>query len=236
MEETKQDSTVKNTQEAAPVQSPPAPVTESLKEQQQASEPTSQTTPEAVNLITLTVKTPKEKETILIEADANVKQLKDAVGKKFAKTNEQLCLIFSGKILKEQDTLIHHGIKDGVTVHLVIKAGASTAPATAPTATPSAQEPPVNPAPAAANPFNLPFGGGGAGGLFGNLGNMGLGNSNFAEIQSQMQRQMMSDPNMMRSMLDNPMVQSLMSNPDVIREMMMGNPQMQSLVEVSSLF
>jgi ubiquilin len=65
---------------------------------------------------------------------------------------------------------------------------------------------------------------------------MGLGNSNFAEIQSQMQRQMMSDPNMMRSMLDNPMVQSLMSNPDVIREMMMGNPQMQSLVEVSSLF
>ena len=46
-----------------------------------------------------------------------------------------------------------------------------------------------------------------------------------------MQQQMMSNPDMMRQMLDNPMVQSLMSNPDVIREMMMSNPQMQSLVE-----
>ena len=48
-------------------------------------------------------------------------QLKDEVGKKFEKANEQLCLIFSGKILKDQDTLTQHGIKNGVTVHLVIK-------------------------------------------------------------------------------------------------------------------
>jgi ubiquilin len=48
-------------------------------------------------------------------------KLKDEVAKKFSKTNDQLCLIFSGKILKDQDTLIQHGIKDGVTVHLVIK-------------------------------------------------------------------------------------------------------------------
>ena len=34
---------------------------------------------------------------------------------------EQLCLIFAGKILKDPDTLIQHGIKDGLTVHLVIK-------------------------------------------------------------------------------------------------------------------
>ncbi len=43
------------------------------------------------------------------------------MGKKFNKPNEQLCLIFAGKILKDQETLIQHGIKDGVTVHLVIK-------------------------------------------------------------------------------------------------------------------
>ena len=74
----------------------------------------------------------------------------------------------------------------------------------------------------------MPFGGG----LGSNLGAFGLGNSNFAEIQAQMQQQVMSNPDMMRQMLDNPMIQSLMSNPDVIRELMMSNPQMQSLIEV----
>ena len=34
---------------------------------------------------------------------------------------EQLCLIFAGKILKDEETLASHGIKDGLTVHLVIK-------------------------------------------------------------------------------------------------------------------
>lgn len=156
------------------------------------------------------------------------------MSKKFSKTTEQLCLIFSGKILKDQEKLTHHGIKDGVTVHLVIKAAPSTA---APSRTqPASGAPQSNPAPAqqqppAANPFNLPTDGG-TGNLFANLGNLGMGNSNFAEIQSQMQQQVMQNPDMMRQMLDNPMVQSLMSNPDVIRQMMMSNPQMQSLIEV----
>ncbi len=64
-----------------------------------------------------------------------------------------------------------------------------------------------------------------------NLGSFGFGNANFAEVQSQIQQEVMSNPNLMRQMLDNPMVQSLMSNPDIIREMMMSNPQMQSLIE-----
>jgi ubiquilin len=69
------------------------------------------------------------------------------------------------------------------------------------------------------NLFNLPFGG------------LDFGNANFADMQAQMQRQVMSNPDMMRQMMDNPMVQSLMSNPDVIRELMMGNPQMRQLME-----
>ena len=58
-----------------------------------------------------------------------------------------------------------------------------------------------------------------------------MGNSNFADVQAQLQQQLMSDPNTMRQMLDNPMVQSIMSNPDVLRDIMMSNPQMQSLME-----
>lgn len=30
-------------------------------------------------------------------------------------------LIFAGKILKDGDSLLQHGVKDGLTVHLVIK-------------------------------------------------------------------------------------------------------------------
>lgn len=48
-------------------------------------------------------------------------QLKDLVAAKFGSPLEQLCLIFAGKILKDPDQLEQHGIKDGLTVHLVIK-------------------------------------------------------------------------------------------------------------------
>lgn len=48
-------------------------------------------------------------------------QFKEEVGRKFSAPIEQLCLIFAGKILKDGDTLAQHGIKDGLTVHLVIK-------------------------------------------------------------------------------------------------------------------
>ena len=171
------------------------------------------------------------------------------MGKKFSKTNEQLCLIFSGKILKDQDTLIQHGIKDGVTVHLVIKANKPNEPApssSSSSSTNTAQQPTAQTTaptstntgtPQANNLFNLPFGGGlGGSNLLNSLGSIGMGNSNFAEIQAQMQQQVMSNPDMMRQMLDNPMIQSLMSNPDVIRDLMMSNPQMQNLVEVLFVF
>ena len=70
-----------------------------------------------------------------------------------------------------------------------------TAPTTAPTTTPASGASQAN------NLFNLPFGGGSN--LLNNLGSFGMGNSNFAEIQAQMQQQVMSNPDMMRQMLDN---------------------------------
>jgi ubiquilin len=178
------------------------------------------------NLMNLTIKTPKDKEVVCVETTATVKQLKDQVGQKFAKSHEQLCLIFAGKILKDDESLQSHGIKDGLTVHLVIKL--NKPPANEPT-TPTPT--PVN----NNNLFNLPPplppSSGGGNNLLNNLSSFGMGNSNFAEIQAQMQQQVMANPEMMRQMLDNPMIQSLMSNPDVIRELMMSNPQMQNLVE-----
>lgn len=48
-------------------------------------------------------------------------QFKEVVAKQFNAQPSQLCLIFAGKIMKDQDTLGTHNIKDGLTVHLVIK-------------------------------------------------------------------------------------------------------------------
>ena len=81
-----------------------------------------------------------------------------------------MCLIFAGKILKDQETLKGHNLKDGLTVHLVIKSGSasrttqetpsnvSSNTMSQPSVTPSR---PTEPSPSS------PFGIGGLGGLAG---------------------------------------------------------------------
>ncbi|XP_054754986.1 ubiquilin-1-like [Lytechinus pictus] len=207
------------------------------------AEPTESSGTTAKDIINVVVKTPKDKETIEIKPDATIKQLKDEISKKFSATVEQLCLIFAGKILKDNDTLEQNNIKDNMVVHLVIRSkkdqpGSSTAassnPAlpsnpssssstTAPSSTPSTNAP-------GGNPF---FGGlGGLGGMgLGNLANMGLDSANFAEMQQQMQQQLVNNPDMMRQVLDNPIVQNMMQNPDIFRNLVLNNPQMQQIME-----
>lgn len=35
----------------------------------------------------------------------------------------QICLIFAGKILKDEQSLESQGVKDGLTIHMVIRSG-----------------------------------------------------------------------------------------------------------------
>merc|ERR1719483_1317841 len=125
-----------------------------------------------------------------------------------------------------------------MTVHLVIKqsgsasaspspAPASPAPAPAAISTSSTTTPTTGAAP---DISQSPFGLGGFGGIPG-MGQMGMGSANFMEMQQRMQRDLMSNPDMLRQVLDNPLTQSLMSNPDVIRQMLESNPQMQEVME-----
>lgn len=71
---------------------------------------------------------------------------------------------------------------------------------------------------------------GGFGDLSG-LAGLGMGSANFMELQQQMQRQLMSNPEMLSQIMENPLVQNMMSNPDLMRQMIMANPQMQQLME-----
>ncbi|KAK1329173.1 hypothetical protein QTO34_011353 [Cnephaeus nilssonii] len=215
--------------------------------------------------IRVTVKTPKDKEEIVISDRASVKEFKEEISRRFKAQQDQLVLIFAGKILKDGDTLSQHGIKDGLTVHLVIKTPQKSScchcffPLYSGTClstlhhacftcrpcpalhlwqchvgcwqrkpeeqwggpSPGAGEGPPNATTSILSGF---------GGILG-LGSLGLGSANFMELQQQMQRQLMSNPEMLSQIMENPLVQDMMSNPDLMRHMIMANPQMQQLME-----
>ncbi|XP_007469830.1 PREDICTED: ubiquilin-2-like isoform X3 [Lipotes vexillifer] len=190
--------------------------------------------PAEPKIIKVTVKTPKEKEEFAVPENSSVQQFKEAISKRFKSQTDQLVLIFAGKILKDQDTLIQHGIHDGLTVHLVIKSqnrpqGQSTQSSNAAgTNTTTASTPRSNSTPISTN--SNPFGLGSLGGLAG-LSSLGLSSTNFSELQNQMQQQLLSSPEMMIQIMENPFVQSMLSNPDLMRQLIMANPQMQQLIQ-----
>ncbi|KAG8224108.1 hypothetical protein J437_LFUL001802 [Ladona fulva] len=172
--------------------------------------------------INVTVKTPNDKQTVEISQDASIKDFKDEVAKKFNAEPDQLCLIFAGKIMKDHEFLSTHNITDGLTVHLVIKRSTRQGEqSSSSTTTQSRPQADVN-----ATPFGL----GSFGGLPG-LENLGLGSSNFLDLQSQMQREFLGNPEMLRQILDNPLVQRLMNDPENMRNLITSNPQMQELME-----
>ncbi|XP_050436751.1 ubiquilin-1 isoform X2 [Adelges cooleyi] len=181
-----------------------------------------------VKKITVTVKTPKEKQTVEVQENATISEFKEIVAKQFNAQTAQLCLIFAGKIMKDQDTLASHNIKDGLTVHLVIKTNAPQNNATSNTSSTNAgsaqtQRPPAD---INASPFNL----GMLGGLPG-MESLGFSSANFMELQQRMQRELLDNPDMLRNLVDSPMVQQMMSDPAHMRQLIMANPQMQQLVE-----
>ncbi|KAF1768428.1 hypothetical protein GCK72_000240 [Caenorhabditis remanei] len=173
-------------------------------------------------LIKVFVKSPTQKYEVEIAPDATVSDLKDKVLVLVPTANkEQICIIYTGKILKDEETLSHNKIGDGHTVHLVIRnqnrpaatsspapAATTTAPSATPSATPSSTDaPPTTPPP---NPF----------GLFGASGGAA---PTPAEI--------LANPNLLRNVTENPIVQSLMGNPEFMRTIISSNPTFQQMIE-----
>ncbi|EEB14511.1 ubiquilin-1, putative [Pediculus humanus corporis] len=172
---------------------------------------------DAPKKICITVKTPQEKRTIECFENASIKDFKEDVAKNFNVEPDQICLIFAGKIMKDHETLSTHNIKDGLTVHLVIKARSRT---------PEVNSTPRPPADVNATPFGLGI----LGGLPG-LDNIGMGCANIMELQQRMQRQLRSNPDALRQIMDNPMIQNLMNNPEIMRRLITSNRQMEELME-----
>ncbi|CAO2624574.1 UBQLN2 [Lemmus lemmus] len=199
-----------------------------------AAAPGAATAPAEPKIIKVTVKTPKEKEEFAVPENSTVQQFKEAISKRFKSQTDQLVLIFAGKILKDQDTLMQHGIHDGLTVHLVIKSQnrpqsqSTTQPSTTAAAPASTTAPRSLPTPTTTN--SNPFASGTLGGLA-SLSSLGLSSTSFTELQNHMQQQLMATPEMMIQIMENPFVQSMLSNPDLMRQLIMANPQMQQLIQ-----
>ncbi|CAH8558866.1 unnamed protein product [Schistosoma turkestanicum] len=166
----------------------------------------------------LTIKALREEKTVSVPSSCSVKELRSEASKAFQTPSERLILIFGGKILKDDDTIEQHSIRDCSTIHLVISKQQQPSQVN-PTGTSSvvtdvSDSPRENRSP----PSNTS-----------QTGTTGM--NTFAGMQQAMQAQVMQNPELLRSMLDSPLVQSLMSNPEVIRSLFQANPQMRDLIE-----
>jgi len=63
----------------------------------------------------------------------------------------------------------------------------------------------------------------------------GLGSGDMASQMAAMQQQLLQNPEMMRQMMESPLMQGMMNNPEMLRNVFTSNPQMQQLLEVCSV-
>ncbi|XP_020323531.1 ubiquilin-1 isoform X4 [Oncorhynchus kisutch] len=194
--------------------------------------------PAECKIIRVTVKTPKEKEEIAIPENSSIKQFKEQIAQRFQAQTEQLVLIFAGKILKDADLLSHQGIYNGLTVHLVIKTQSRppelcTSPSNSTASEQAQPEGPTSvPGPPPVEPTSVPrpSPASSATPTF----SLGLGSQGTAAAGpglAELQRQLMSNPELLAQIMDSPLVQGMLSNPDMMRQLIMTNPQMQLLLQ-----
>ncbi|XP_055803340.1 ubiquitin domain-containing protein DSK2b-like [Solanum dulcamara] len=172
---------------------------------------------------------------VQVTLDSSVGSFKSTLSQHSDIPAEQQRLIYKGRILKDEQTLASYGLEEDHTVHLVrgfAPAAAVNTASAVNTGNPNAnQNAPSDAAPNVGGPFagsglgaSL-FPGLGSGGSGGGL--LGAGLPDFEQVQQQLTQ----NPNMMRDMLNMPLVQNLMNNPDIIRNMIMNNPQMREIMD-----
>ncbi|EPB91035.1 hypothetical protein HMPREF1544_02104 [Mucor circinelloides 1006PhL] len=193
--------------------------------------------------INVNIKSSSDKKFVIaIDTDKTVLDLKNAIAEQTEVPADRQRLIYSGRVLKDPDTLADCKVADGNTIHMVKGGGPKAAPAassntaaSAPTAAAPAtanptsptnnsqttQAPNANPfsgfagmpADSQSNPFNMFGSGFGAGAMGNSFGAM--------------------DPNMTNQMLQNPMFAQYMSNvlqnPAVLDSIIQTNPQLSGM-------
>lgn len=183
------------------------------------------------HLIRVTVKTPKDKEDFSVVDTCTIRQLKEEISHRFKAHPNQLVLIFAGKILKDPDSLAQCGVRDGLTVHLVIKMQRRTTGTECPA--PPVSTPGPNPGvlpqsssvyPVDGSPsFNL--------GVLTGLSGLGLTSGNFPDQPGSLMWQHISVSELVAQLVDDPFIQGLLSNTGLVRQLVLDNPHMQQLIQ-----
>ncbi|XAR73687.1 hypothetical protein NMG60_11007750 [Bertholletia excelsa] len=173
---------------------------------------------------------------VQISLDSTVGSFKSIVAQHCDIPPDQQRLIYKGRILKDDQALESYGLEADHTVHLVRGFAPAASPNNA--ATTNTGVPNSNPT---VRPTGSDEGGalGGSGlgaSLFPGFGFNGLGGSSglfgagLPEFE-QVQQQLTQNPNLMREIMDMPVVQNLMNNPDIMRNLIMNNPQMREIID-----
>ncbi|ELK38712.1 PREDICTED: ubiquilin-1-like [Myotis davidii] len=76
---------------------------------------------EPSRIIRVSVKTPQDCQEFMLAENSSVRHFKKQISKRLHCNIDRLVLIFTGKILRDQDILSQRGILDGTTVHLVVR-------------------------------------------------------------------------------------------------------------------
>ncbi|KAK4689944.1 hypothetical protein P7C73_g159, partial [Tremellales sp. Uapishka_1] len=171
--------------------------------------------------ITITVKGPSElKLSITISPSKTVAELKDQIQAASQVEKERQRLIYSGKVLKDDDAIASYKIQNGHTIHMV-KGAAKPAPGAVPSGSGTPGGAP-----------RLPQMGTGLN-VAGNLGDSienhhGMAGFNpFANMEGVNN---LNDPNAMANMMQNPeflrSMSDMMSRPEVVDQMIASNPQL----------
>ncbi|KAJ4963465.1 hypothetical protein NE237_023404 [Protea cynaroides] len=149
---------------------------------------------------------------------------------------EQQRLIYKGRILKDDQTLESYGLQGDHTVHMV--RGFAPPSSTNTTGTANVGGPNTGVGRGVGSNEGAGFGGGLGASLFPGLGVNGLGGSGASGLFGtglpefeQVQQQLTQNPNMMREIMNMPVIQNLMNNPDLMRNLIMSNPQMREIID-----
>ncbi|KAJ0966748.1 hypothetical protein J5N97_023665 [Dioscorea zingiberensis] len=165
--------------------------------------------------------------------DVNIGDFKVVLAGKCNVPVEQQRLIYKGRILKDDQTLVSYGLGPGHTIHLVrgfLAPSASTDRAAPNLETSRDSEHTYQRVPSVISPSRTPpFAGIGVNELFGSGGSSSFG-SGFPGFD-QVEQQLSQNPNMMREIMNMPVLQNLMNNPDIMRTLIMNNPQMREIID-----
>ncbi|KAJ8550150.1 hypothetical protein K7X08_033857 [Anisodus acutangulus] len=165
---------------------------------------------------------------VQVSLDSTVGSFKSILSQPSDIPAEQQRLIYKGRILKDDQTLKSYGLEADHTVHLVRGFAAAASVSATNAVNPNANQD----APRDAVPnVGAPFAGAGGAPLFPGLGSgggpFGAGLPDFERVQQQLTQ----NPNMMRDMMNMPLVQNLMNNPEIICNLIMNNPQLREIMD-----